>query len=292
VNIICGYIIGRCGLFGIEQSGCLVSDIGCGIVLFSFVLLTLVEGGHDEQGQAEQRARIPTYIETVALPSGGKTRGSQDGGNVYLRPPFCVQGAWSPGTDGEPEPVHLETPQHSMTDPGPTTSSFLHSLQASTSRNAGLKLVGAVLAIVTGVLTGTCAAPATLYNLEHPGRPAAAVFPMSLGIWIMATVIYIFYAFYAKLQRLPVRHAPIWPSFIAGALWSIGNAATLLGVTQISYTIAYSTAVIGSLWLAGVYSIVIFREITQLRQIVIFSVGLASQAVGVVMIAIGTEGSG
>jgi len=288
VNIMCGYCIGRFGLFGIPQAGGLVSDIGCGIVFFSFVLLTFVEGEHAENGQASP----PNLTETVLT---GENCGSHDGGDVYLRRSFGVlgqgQGARHPNTDGEPEPVSLEMPQRSITDSRPMTRNLMQSPRVKTLRNVGRKLSGVLLAIVTGVLTGTCAAPATLYNLKHPGRPTAAVFPMTLGVWIMGTCIYVLYSSYAKLQHLPVRHAAIRPSFAAGALWSIGNAATLLGVREISYTLCYSTGIIGCLLLAGIYSLVIFQEITQARQIAIFSVGLASQAVGVVLIAYGS-GSG
>jgi len=108
---------------------------------------------------------------------------------------------------------------------------------------------------------------------------------MCLGVWIVSTAIYLVYAGVAKFQSLPVRHSATRPAFLSGALWSIGNACNLLGVTQISYTLCYSTGIIGCLVLAGMYSLVIFREIKQARQILIFCLGLVCQSIGVVLIA-------
>jgi len=302
VNIMCGYCIGRFGLFGIPQSGSLISDTGCVLVFFSFIVLTLVEAGHEETLQG------PPLLETIAPGIDeeyrrqyqkwrlGEARGSRDGKANFYFGAFSVleqvpdlQGA--PDTDKAPRLAASDMLPRSNSDPGPLTARLLNSEpQKSTLMKIGIKLLGALLAIVCGVLTGTCGAPATLYNLRHPGRPTAAVFPMCLGSWIMSTVIYLVYASYARIQRLPVRHTIIEPSFIAGALWSIGNACILLAVTQIPFTLAYSTGIIGCLILAGIYSLVIFREITQPKQVAMFWSGIACQSVGVVLIACGGGG--
>jgi len=282
-----------------------VSDIGCGIVFFSFVLMTFVESGH-----AEQRPRLPPplmeplhpdidqeYRELYQQWRLGHSQGSRDEkANFYFgtfgaRPGVykhadCSAVGEAPAAASEAGPG-----ARCRSDPGPLSGHGEEPAPPPRERpRLALKAAGVCLAVLCGVLTGTCAAPATLYNLKHPGRPTAAVFGMCLGVWVMSTVLYLLYAMFASLQRIPVRHSAIRPAFFSGALWSIGNACNLLGVTQISYTLCYSTGIIGCLILAGIYSLAIFREIEQPLQIGIFCAGLACQSVGVAMIAIGSGG--
>mmetsp|Transcript_123143 Transcript_123143/g.383383 ORF Transcript_123143/g.383383 Transcript_123143/m.383383 type:complete len:407 (-) Transcript_123143:23-1243(-) len=307
MNIMCGYSIGRFGLFGIPQSGGPVSDVGFGIVFLSFVLMTFVETGHaEEAGPPPLTEPIhpdidQEYREQYQQWRLGGARGSRDQkANFYMG----AFGVLEPAAGSHADLLRVEelardTGLRCRSDPGPLSARDLGGTVAAAElplgsaecRRLAMKAFGVLLAIVCGVLTGTCAAPATLYNLKHPGRPTAAVFPMCLGVWVMSTFIYLAYAGCARFQRLPVRHAAIRPAFLSGALWSIGNACNLLGVTQISYTLCYSTGIIGCLLLAGIYSLLIFREIKQARQILIFCLGLACQSVGVVLIAVASGGS-
>jgi glucose uptake protein GlcU len=158
------------------------------------------------------------------------------------------------------------------------------SAKSSFSRDCVKTTTGILLALVCGMLNGSCATPGIRYNLDHPGSPFAAVLSMILGFWFMATVIYVVYTTGARIRGIRVPHAPIRPSITAGALWATGNALNLFNPTQLAFTIAYAVAVVGCLIIAGLISLCYYKEITGKSNIQMFCAALFCQLIGVVLI--------
>jgi len=146
--------------------------------------------------------------------------------------------------------------------------------------------IGIMLALATGVLTGSCATPSIKYNLDHPGKPFAALLAMSLGFWFCGTVIYVVYTTGARIRGIKVPHAPIRPSFVCGALWAVGNALNIFNPTQIAYTVSYAVAIVGCLIIAGLISLFFYKEIVGTKKIVMFCVALVMQGIGVISICL------
>jgi len=273
INIMTGYTLGRIGFLGIPASGGLVGDIGCGIIGASFIILATVEGDHEVVADDKEslagnvvgvlgEALVPDVDRALSLQHVGmSSKGEAVKTTVAETPSF-------------PAPV----PEI------PVGGAAAHREVASRMGRSATVSLGIVLALITGILTGSCATPAIKYNLDHPGKPFAAIFGMVCGFWFVATIIYLVYATGAHIRGIKVPHAPIRPSFIAGALWAVGNALNIYNPTQIAYTISYAVAIVGCLVIAGLISLFYYKEITGNWKIGLFCTALGMQTVGVLLI--------
>jgi glucose uptake protein GlcU len=332
INIMTGYLLGRIGFLGIQPSGGIAGDIGCGIIGISFIILANVEGDHDRSHDTRQCSIPSNSPSLVSNPPSlsdaivpeidqqyreqyrrwrlGEAQGASDPKiqemleTIEAFNPVPLRRHMPLPLFRGPTPFSALTPeiefQPSERGNGSVASAPCLSVTAAASQNTAevdisegssprgcVKMsAGIILAIITGILTGSCATPSIKYNFDHPGTPFPATLSMNVGFWFCATVIYVAYTCYARIRRRKVPHAPIRPSLIAGALWAVGNALNTFNPTQIAYTVSYAVAIVGCLIIAGLISLLFYKEISGKKKIALFCTALLMQGVGVVMICL------
>lgn len=158
--------------------------------------------------------------------------------------------------------------------------------EAPTASRLQKKLLGVVLALVSGGMCAVQSVPATLYNNAHPEKLAtASVFPQCVGIWLASTAVYLLYAVIAKIQRWRVPHSVIRPAFVAGGIWASGFGLMIVAIQDLGFSIAYTLDAVGPIIVSSLLSIFVFKEIRGKRQLTMFVGVEAVQLVGVVLIA-------
>ncbi|CAE8673322.1 unnamed protein product [Polarella glacialis] len=156
------------------------------------------------------------------------------------------------------------------------------------SSKLGRKLLGILLALVAGALTGVQAVPAALYNQKRPNAsPTSVVFPQCLGIYICSSAIYLMYASVAKMagwQKIP--HSVIRPAYISGCIWAVGFSFMISAVSVLGFSVGYTLDAVGPIVVASLLSIFYFKEITDKRHLIMYAIAFALQLIGVVLMAV------
>ncbi|CAK9073061.1 Transmembrane protein 144 homolog B (Transmembrane protein 144 homolog 2) [Durusdinium trenchii] len=278
-NMIVGYLVGRNGLFGLPRlqpafAGSLyVCDLGCLLVLVSFVGLLLVEGRGSDSEKEKEPGPAPSvhgkgqldqieeqHEEEVALDRNLRLLESSGFSAFAVEVEDDEQAPHSP--DAAPPEAETE--------------------RRKTWRKVAL---GVLLAMVAGSLTGVQSVPATLYGLEHPEYPTTAVFfPQCLGAWFASTGIYLLYGGIARLRRKPVLHAVIRPAMLSGFLWAVGFIFMIQGIHELGFAVGYTLDAVGPIIIASIMSMCWFKEISGRRQLMIYWSAEALQLLGVILI--------
>eukprot|EP00931_Biecheleriopsis_adriatica_P027709 TRINITY_DN16617_c0_g1_i3.p1 TRINITY_DN16617_c0_g1~~TRINITY_DN16617_c0_g1_i3.p1 ORF type:complete len:469 (+),score=68.18 TRINITY_DN16617_c0_g1_i3:55-1461(+) len=157
----------------------------------------------------------------------------------------------------------------------------------------GRKLMGVLLALISGGLAGVQSVPATLYNQRHKGGNATdVVFPQCLGIYVCSSAIYLLYAAIAKLSGWRVPHSAIRPAYVSGCLWAAGFAFMVSGISVLGFSVGYTLDAVGPIVVASFLSVFMFKEITDRKQLMLYGLAFGLQLVGVViMSAFGKQNS-
>lgn len=206
--------------------------------------------------------------ETRAQPSNLQEQHipSRPGQNASPNVSMCIERAQSEPIEGTPASPGMQRPW------------------STTARRS--KLLGVVLAVLTGALTGIQSVPATLFNHAHPETPATAVvLPQCFGIWLASTCIYLLYSSFARWRRWRVPHAVIRPAFFSGCIWASGWCMMILGILKLGFTAGYTIDAVGPIIVSSILSIFVFKEITGRRQLALYVLVEVVQLIGVVLIA-------
>lgn len=278
-NMIVGYVVGRNGFFGVPSlqaafpGSLYICDLGCGLILVSFVALLLVEGkGSEKKEQSDSKGPEPTVHGKIRIDEQYDEDAAGDRNSHLLESSAFSAFAL--------EEEQLEEPQNPETEAPPEVESETR----KPCRNCAL---GVLLAVVAGTLAGVQSVPATLYNLEHPEYPSTAVvFPQCVGVWFASTGIYLLYSGYAQVRRKPVQHAVIRPAFVSGCIWSVGFLFMIKGIHELGFAVGYTLDAVGPIIIASIVSICWLKEITGRRQLMIYWTAEALQLLGVILITV------
>lgn len=170
--------------------------------------------------------------------------------------------------DEERQPILQSPPVITTTSPDPPLDT---TRPASNSTSLSLRIIGCVLAIISGVFFGFVFVPST-YIQDHPsGQYVNAsknglhyVYAMYSGIFFSSTFYYIVYLAY-KRTRPYLCVQSIFPAIISGIMWGIAQAGFLVANSVLSQTISFPLISIGPGTVAILWSIFYFKEISGQR---------------------------
>ena len=156
--------------------------------------------------------------------------------------------------------------------------------------NFSLRIIGCVLAIVSGVFFGLVFIPST-YIQDHPyGQYINAsknglhyVYAMYSGVFLSSTFYYIVYLAY-KRTRPYVYVQSILPAMISGIMWGIAQAGFLVANSVLSQAISFPLISIGPGTVAILWSIFYFKEISGQRNYWIIIIGTILRILSAVFI--------
>jgi glucose uptake protein GlcU len=154
------------------------------------------------------------------------------------------------------------------------------------------RIVGIILAIFAGILTGLNMMPFDLWanNTDEGKRMSGLqfVFSQSVGVFLMSSILYWVQSMYATARGKLVHHTPIRPAVIGGILWILGNSASIFALQGLGYAAGYTIGAVCPTLIASCISLFIYKEIRQRKQRIYFAVAFALQLAGVFMICFGT----
>lgn len=205
----------------------------------------------------------------------------RDIGPVVSEPNGEIRSPISPRTVSDPAVVTSVSAPDVEANEAPESAT-----PEATPRGWMLKIIGVLLALAGGGTCGVQSVPATLYNNAHPSAsPAAVVFPQCIGIWLVSTLIYLLYSTVARIAGWKVPHSSIRPAFFSGGIWALGFALMISGIRDLGYSVGYTLDAVGPILVSSLFSIFVFKEITDRRQLIIYGAAELLQLIGVVLIA-------
>jgi glucose uptake protein GlcU len=148
------------------------------------------------------------------------------------------------------------------------------------------KILGVICVCFVGASAGSMLAPARM----DPSKSAGYV--MSYGIWLMivmplATIVHYVIQMVKYKKRLEFhvrRGGPI--GFTVGFLWGIGNAAaTICSLSPLGLTVGYPLTQT-ALLVAGIWGMVLFKEITAPKRILAFFMSATVLISGALVLAL------
>ena len=153
-----------------------------------------------------------------------------------------------------------------------------------------MRIIGCVLAIISGILFGLVFTPSTYIQDHRKDKyPTASknglhyIFSMYTGILFASGVYYSIYII-AKRNRPYVHIESILPAFISGIMWGIAQAGFLVANSVLSQAISFPLISIGPGAIASLWSIFYFKDIAGSRNFIIFSVGTLLRIIAAVFI--------
>lgn len=153
------------------------------------------------------------------------------------------------------------------------------------------RIIGGILAIITGTLFGLVFNPST-YIQDHLDKYPGAVknglhyvYAMYSGILISSTFYFVIYIAY-KRNRPYLCIESILPAIISGMMWGVAQAGFLVANSVLSQAISFPLVMIGPGTIATLWSIFYFKEITGLRNYIVLIVGTAIRIIAAVFIVL------
>jgi glucose uptake protein GlcU len=153
------------------------------------------------------------------------------------------------------------------------------------------RIVGAILAIITGAIFGLVFNPST-YIQDHlhkyPGATKNGlhyVYAMYSGILISSIFYYVVYIAY-KRNHPYLCIQSILPAIISGMMWGVAQAGFLVANSVLSQAISFPLIMIGPGTIATLWSIFYFKEITGIRNYLIIIAGTILRIIAAVLIVL------
>lgn len=144
-------------------------------------------------------------------------------------------------------------------------------------------LLGLLAAVLTGILGGLIIAPQTFASSEFQGF---AILPaMGVGAVAGGAVILIVASLCQRDWPAMLIDKGMPPGLLAGVVWNIANALSIVAIKQIGYAVAYPVMQCG-LFIAGLWGIIVFKEIRGRRNLLIYAGSGVILAAGIVLLAL------
>ncbi len=131
------------------------------------------------------------------------------------------------------------------------------------------KIVGAALAMASGVCYGFCLVPSQKWHdqrVQEANRtggkqpsPFDFVFSQCVGIYALSTVAFIVYVI-VKGNKPLLYPSTTLPAIVSGGMWSIANAAFIFANAKLGLS-AYPIICLSPCWIASAWSVFVFKEI-------------------------------
>lgn len=157
-----------------------------------------------------------------------------------------------------------------------------------------MRIIGYVLAIVSGLFFGLNVSPIT-YIIQHKDKFNGAqlnglnyVFAHYTGILLTSFFYYVIYII-ARRNRPHLVIENILPAFISGIMWGIAQAALIYANTILGPSISFPLVSVGPAVIAGLWSILYIKDIIGLRNYLIFGIETVVRAVACVLIALSNK---
>lgn len=157
-----------------------------------------------------------------------------------------------------------------------------------------MRIIGYVLAIVSGLFFGLNVSPTT-YITQHlddfPGAKSNGlnyVYAHYTGILLTSFVYYVIYIIF-KRNKPHIDIQSILPAFISGIMWGIAQAALIYANAILGQSISFPLVSVGPAIIAGLWSIFFIKDIYGWKNYLIFTTGTVIRAVACVLIALSDE---
>ncbi|KAF4687790.1 hypothetical protein FOZ60_003503 [Perkinsus olseni] len=322
INLSWGYCLSRFGLFGMDRDVGripVMRDVGVFVLLFSFAILFFVDP--DEATDADSKSDSSGKEKRKYRPSqsrrlrkkqqqqGGQGQTDQSGtGGVTSEPSRGAAGTGKttgPSVDlengqsdcrygedshGKPSKLWIKLERFfNGDDSSHAEDDEPDAKKAHQQQVIRVKIVGMVLAVVSGVLTAMNGWPYQLWQQKYGYyQPVQFVFSQCIGIYFISSVWYwvasLFRQFALKKRTM---HSVIRPAFIAGLFWTGGDVNALYGIDGMGYAAAYTLDAVGPVMISSLLSIFVYREIKEKKQRIIFALAFCLQLAGCLLVAIG-----
>jgi glucose uptake protein GlcU len=152
-----------------------------------------------------------------------------------------------------------------------------------------MRIIGCVLAIISGILFGLVFTPST-YIQDHKDKyPLASknglhyIFSMYTGILFASFIYYSIYILF-KRNRPYICVESIFPAFLSGIMWGIAQSGFILANSVLSQAISFPLISIGPGTIAVLWSIFYIKDIHGTRNYFIFAVGTFIRIIAAVFI--------
>ncbi|CAF1132097.1 unnamed protein product [Rotaria sordida] len=183
-----------------------------------------------------------------------------------------------------------------QSDGTPTINRFteeeskMDSTLSSPKINIRMRIIGCVLAIISGIFFGLVFTPSTYIQDHRKDKyPTASknglhyIFSLFTGIFLSSSFYYLIYMI-VKRNRPYVYIESILPAFICGIMWAIAEAGFLVANSSLSQAISFPLISIGPSTLAVLWSILYFKDIVGLRNYFIFGGGTVIRIIAAIFI--------
>ena len=154
-----------------------------------------------------------------------------------------------------------------------------------------MRIIGYILAIISGLVFGLNVSPTT-YIIQNQKKFACAqdngltyVFAHYTGILLTSFCYYVIYII-AKRNRPHLHIESILPAFISGIMWGIAQAAFIFANGILSQSISFPLVSVGPAIIAGLWSIFYIKDISGLRNYLIFTIGTVVRTGACILIAL------
>lgn len=144
-------------------------------------------------------------------------------------------------------------------------------------------IIGAGLAILSGMLYGVNMVPMTLYNQAHKDAGTLDfVFSHFTGIFLYSSAIFFVYCIVNRPPK--IYPAAILPSIISGAMWGIAQCGLMTATQILHYTVGFPIGSAGPILVSSMWSVLYFGEIRGRRNLLILGASFTLLLTGIVLL--------
>jgi len=151
------------------------------------------------------------------------------------------------------------------------------------------RLIGFLMAIVSGVFYGTNFNPPQ-YRMEHGPDGTSQnvldyVFPHFTGILVTSTLFVVIYCCFTRNSPTVYRRAML-PGLASGAIWAVAQVAWFIANDNLSFPVSFPIITSGPAVVASLWGVILFHEITGVKQIILMVIALLITISGVAIITL------
>jgi len=261
-----GWASGMFGLFGLKPqivSNSVYNYTGMALALIGFVIFL----------QVQSKPKVDDTSTTEPLLQGKNKMSHFDEANIRLLTSDDGVTNWDP----------LLLQQSKIVDEDQSFGSSFTKTQK--------RVVGLAMAIFTGVLFGCSFDPSQyIIDNEYDGHDDSLnyVFPHFCGIVIASWVYFAIYLIYHKrIDGVPfIDKRCILPGIIAGVLWGIAEISWFIANGILGFSISFPIITIGPGFIGSMWGILVFKEITGTRNLLILALAFAVTLPGLILVAL------
>lgn len=147
------------------------------------------------------------------------------------------------------------------------------------------RLVGIVLSVLSGILYGVNFIPMYVIQKNDKHAPDSGleyVFSQFCGVFMTSTIYFLIYCLY-KRNKPDIFPSAIVPGVLSGILWAIGDVGWFIANTSLSETVSFPIVMTGPGIIASIWGILVFKEITGIRNYIILGAAFCFSITGAVL---------